>query len=106
MAEKNTGMQKLNVDYTEYETNLPRTFFARKAWEREDHRQIKAFLPAVIVEILVKPGDQVETGQRLMVIEAMKMRNNVFSPCSGRVVSVPVKSGDRVMKKQLLVRLE
>lgn len=105
MTEKKDKNEILNVDYTEYETTLPENFFKRKKWKKEDLRQVKAFIPAVIIKVLVKPGDEIEEGQTLLIMEAMKMNNNVSASISGKVSSVSVKPGDRVVKDQLLIRL-
>ena len=64
---------------------------------------LTAPLPGTIVELFVKPGDKVEAGQVLLVIEAMKMKNSIRSTFSGTVDKVLVNQGQSVAHKQALV---
>jgi acetyl/propionyl-CoA carboxylase alpha subunit/acetyl-CoA carboxylase carboxyltransferase component len=52
---------------------------------RDDEGDIRALGPAVVVQLSVKAGDRVEAGQRVAVLEAMKMETAVVSPCAGTV---------------------
>jgi biotin carboxyl carrier protein len=61
-------------------------------------------LPGTVVNIFVKPGDKVEAGQVVLVIEAMKMRNSMRSPYSGVVSEVLVSEGQGVAHKQALIK--
>ena len=58
-----------------------------------------------IVEVRCQPGDEVQQGQVLLVIESMKMNNELRSPSAGVVESVPVTAGQRVKAAELLVAL-
>ena len=68
----------------------------------ENH--LAAPMPGDIVEILVKPGDQVCVGQELCVLEAMKMKNILRSPRDGVVASIEVTLGQSVKYGDVLVR--
>jgi glutaconyl-CoA/methylmalonyl-CoA decarboxylase subunit gamma len=59
-------------------------------------KRITAPIPGVVVSILVKKEDQVEIGQELCIIEAMKMRNAIRSPRSGKIKDVHVLPGQTV----------
>ncbi len=61
-------------------------------------------LPGTVVNIFVKPGDKVEAGQVVLVIEAMKMRNNIRSPYSGTIREVLANEGESVAHKQALIK--
>lgn len=67
---------------------------------------IKSPLPGVILSLNVKEGDTVKVGQRLLVLEAMKMENNIDSDKEGRITAVKVKQGDSVMEGDVLVVIE
>jgi biotin carboxyl carrier protein len=67
---------------------------------------IIAPMPGLIVRINVVPGDTVEAGQGVVVMEAMKMENELRATSSGRVRSVDVAPGTAVEKGALLVSLE
>ena len=60
-------------------------------------------LPGTVTEIFVLPGAQVEVGQPVCVIEAMKMKNSIRADRSGTIASVPVSPGQSVKHKQVLV---
>lgn len=66
--------------------------------------EITAPLPGTVVEIFVKAGDKVETGQVVLVIEAMKMKNSIRATRSGTVETVHVSAGESVAHKQALVK--
>lgn len=63
-------------------------------------------LPGVIVALLVKPGDNVEHGQELCTLEAMKMKNAIRSNRQGTIASVEVNVGDQVNHGQVLLSFE
>ncbi len=63
-------------------------------------------VPGKIVDVLVKPGDAVEEGALLLILEAMKMENELHAPKKGIVKAVLVNKGDQAEKGQLLVALE
>jgi biotin carboxyl carrier protein len=64
---------------------------------------IKSPLPGIILDISVKPGDIVKLGSRLLVLEAMKMENNIDSDKEGTVLSVSVNKGDSVLEGDTLL---
>jgi biotin carboxyl carrier protein len=63
-------------------------------------------MPGKIVEVLVSEGDSVEKGQGLVIVEAMKMENEVRSPIDGEVKEIKVKPGDTVEGGVVLVIVE
>ena len=67
---------------------------------------IKAPLPGTIIQVLVKVGDKVTIGQKLLTMEAMKMENNVLSEKDGIVRTINIKPGDTVMQNDVLVEIE
>lgn len=63
-------------------------------------------LPGTILAIKVSEGDAVSRGQTLVVLEAMKMENEIPAPADGKVSSIKVKKGDSVSTGDLLLILE
>ncbi|MCA9264645.1 MAG: biotin/lipoyl-binding protein [Planctomycetales bacterium] len=63
-------------------------------------------MAGVIQSVSVKPGDSVQVGQTLVVLEAMKMENQITAPAAGTVREVNVKAGDSVGEGQVLVVVE
>ncbi|WP_322805889.1 biotin/lipoyl-containing protein [Thermanaerothrix sp.] len=64
---------------------------------------VKAPLPGIITAIAVRPGDQVQHGQELLTLEAMKMKNAIRATRPGTIAAVHVHVGDQVQHGQILV---
>jgi biotin carboxyl carrier protein len=64
---------------------------------------ISSPLPGVILDIFVQVGDIVNIGQRLLVLEAMKMENNIEADKAGKVISISKNKGDSVMEGDVLI---
>jgi biotin carboxyl carrier protein len=69
-------------------------------------QNIVAPMPGKVIRMLVKPGDAVEAGQGLAVVEAMKMQNEMKAPRAARVLEVRSRDGDTVAAGETLVVLE
>jgi biotin carboxyl carrier protein len=69
-------------------------------------KNVSAPMPGKVVRLLVREGDPVDSGQGLVVIEAMKMQNEMKAPRRGRVAEVRVGDGDTVAAGDTLVVLE
>jgi len=69
-------------------------------------RKITAPLPGVILELRVKEGDQVKTGDTLLVMEAMKMENNILAEHTGVIKEIKIRKGDAVLQGDLLIEIE
>ena len=67
---------------------------------------VKAPMPGTILDVKVNSGDTVSEGQVLMVLEAMKMENDIVAPKAGTVASVNVKKGDSVNRDDLLASIQ
>jgi biotin carboxyl carrier protein len=66
---------------------------------------IKAPMPGVVVEVLVRPGQPVKSGEVLVILESMKMQNELKSPRGGQVHAVRVSAGDKVDPNAILVTI-
>jgi biotin carboxyl carrier protein len=80
------------------EVRDPRSWRARKqgALETEGRQQILAPMPGKVIRLLVRVGDEVAAGQGLIVVEAMKMQNEICSPKKGKVERLQAKEGQPV----------
>lgn len=67
---------------------------------------IKAPMPGLVVKIDTEVGAEVQKGDKLIIIEAMKMENALASPISGKVKNIKAKEGDAVEKNTVLIELE
>ncbi len=62
-------------------------------------------MPGLVVTVPVKEGQQIEKGQVLVILESMKMQNELKSPRTGKVEHVRVKAGESVEQRQLLLSI-
>ncbi len=62
-------------------------------------------MPGLVVAVPVTQGEQVQKGQNLVILESMKMQNEIKAPREGTVSRVRVKSGDNVDQHQVLLTL-
>lgn len=64
---------------------------------------IKSPLPGTILDIFVREGDEVKMGQKLLLLEAMKMENNIEADKAGKIISIKKNKGDAVMEGDILI---
>jgi len=103
---KKSDIATLVIGDTAYETTLTRKFASRKRYEKRDPRLVVAHIPGVIQVVRVKAGEAVRRGAPLLVLEAMKMANDMTAPLDGKVRAVHVRPGQMVAKGELLAELE
>lgn len=96
----------LNIDGTGYKTKLTEKFLQRKSWKLPDDKLIRSFIPGTIIKVYVKKGQPVKKGDKLLVLEAMKMKNRLLVPHAGKVRTVYIKEGETVAKDQLLIKMD
>ncbi len=73
---------------------------------RKGDKEVRAFMPGKVVEVLIAVGDEVSKDQGVLIIEAMKMENEVRTSASGKVKEIRVSPGQAVESGELLVVLE
>ena len=66
---------------------------------------IKSPLPGVILQVYVKEGDAVKVGTKLLMLEALKMENNINADKEGVIKSIKVKAGDSVLEGDVLIEI-
>ncbi|BEG98199.1 acetyl-CoA carboxylase biotin carboxyl carrier protein [Bacteroides sedimenti] len=67
---------------------------------------VKSPLPGIILDIKVKVGDTVKKGQTVLILEAMKMENNIHAEKDGKVTAINVNNGDSVLEGTDLIVIE
>ncbi len=101
------GQVRVNGRAFEVEVFDPRSMRGRKSGAAGEGRQsVKAMMPGKVIRVLVSEGDSVEAGQGLIVVEAMKMQNEMKSPKAGRVAEVKTKSDATVAAGEVLIVIE
>jgi methylmalonyl-CoA carboxyltransferase small subunit len=71
-----------------------------------DDKVCRSPMAGIVVRVNVQTGQQIQTNDILMVLEAMKMETNITAPVTGRVKAVNVQAGDSVQVQQVLVEFE
>jgi biotin carboxyl carrier protein len=89
------------------EVRDPRQFRGKNARRgAEGLQMVTAPMPGRVVRVMASAGGAVTAGEPLMVVEAMKMQNELRAPRSGKVTSVPVREGDTVAAGDVLAIIE
>jgi biotin carboxyl carrier protein len=70
------------------------------------HLVIKASMPGLVKNILVKVGDEIAKSSQVLVLEAMKMENSIQAPSKGKVKAIKTEIGANVEKNQVLIEFE
>jgi len=95
-----------DLDGDVYTTTLSNKYKNRKPHERKDPKKILSFIPGTIQKVFVQVGDKVMPGDKLLILEAMKMKNILTTTVEGTVKAVYAELGKMVANKQVLVELE
>lgn len=85
--------------------SLKRKRFLAEQGDVSSSVPIEAPMPGKIIDILVEEGSEVKEGEPIIILEAMKMQNEILSHVSGVVKLVEVKKGDSVMKDDLMIEI-
>ena len=96
----------LQIEETNYFTLFTKKFENRKAYKPSDPKMIHSYIPGTILKILVREGKQMKVGEPIMILEAMKMRNIVTLPVSGKLKAIYVKEGETIPKNFLIAEVE
>jgi len=99
----------LVVDHYRFDIEVtdPREWSPKSRGRTGDGVQtIAAPMPGKIVRVLVAAGDEVKTGQGLLVVEAMKMQNEMRAPRGGRVLTIAALEGATVVAGEVLATIE
>jgi biotin carboxyl carrier protein len=96
----------LNINSSLYKTRISKKFAARKAYAPVNPKYILSFIPGTVMDIMVSPGQTVNKGESLLILDAMKMQNLMKSSLDGTIKTILVKKGDKVSKGTLLIEME
>ncbi len=105
-CDKNDNCQTLVIEETEYRTLLNNRFLNRKIWKAPDPKMIFSVIPGRILTVYVKEGQKLNTGDPLVILEAMKMRNVVRMPADGSVKKINVEEGSIIPKGHLILEID
>jgi biotin carboxyl carrier protein len=100
---KKEQYKSLLIENIKYRTLFTKKYQDKKPYTPKDIKKISAFIPGTITNIYVAPKKKVKMGDKLLVLEAMKMRNDIIAPMDGTIKEVYVKEGDKVTKEKILI---
>ena len=86
--------------------SMQRKKFLDKGKGKSDKASIIAPMPGKIVDVLVKEGADVSKGEPVLILEAMKMQNELQSPVDGKVIAVNARANTNVNKDEVLVEIK
>lgn len=99
-------LKKITLRGETYYTTFTKKFENHKKWQKTDPKKLVSVIPGTVKEIFVKAGDVIKASDKLLILEAMKMMNTIYSPGDGKIKSVMVKVGDRIPKSTLMIEFE
>jgi len=98
-----------DISYTftvETPFSMQRMKVLNKQKGKAEKEYVKAPMPGKIIDVLVREGGQVLRGESVVILEAMKMQNEIISPVNGHVLKVSAKPNTNVMKDDVLVEIK
>ena len=104
MAEEKE-LKNLIIQGAVYKTTLTQKFEERVKWEAPNDNFLYSFISGTIIDIFVKPKDKVKKGETLLLLEAMKMQNQVRMPFDGEVVNIYVTKNEIIPRKHLMIEI-
>lgn len=99
-------IKTLVIDEGKYKTLLTKKFLQRKTWQPTDPTKVTSFIPGIVGKVFVSEGDFVEEGGKLIVLEAMKMKNIITVPYSGIIKKINVKEGQSIPKGHIIAEID
>ncbi|WP_297096801.1 biotin/lipoyl-containing protein [uncultured Draconibacterium sp.] len=102
MAEEKE-LKNLVVQGAVYKTTYTKKFENRVNYTSPDPNELYSFIPGTIIDLFVKPKQKVKEGETLLLLEAMKMENQVRMPFDGEIVKIHVKKGEVIPNRHLMI---
>jgi pyruvate carboxylase len=94
-----------NIDKTPKAQPIQR-YAMRKVFTAVNANLITAFMPGTVGQIFVKKGDKVKQGETIVILQCMKMDNELQAPFDAKIKTICVKTGENVVKDHVLIELE
>ena len=89
-----------------YKTTFTKKFENRVNWEVPNINLLHSFIPGTVIDIFVKPREKVKEGQTLLLLEAMKMQNQIRMPFDGEIVAIHVKKDQVIPNRHLMIEIK
>ncbi|MDX8340855.1 biotin/lipoyl-containing protein [Draconibacterium sp. IB214405] len=105
MAEEKE-LKNLVIQGAVYKTTYTKRFENRVNYVSPDPNELYSFIPGTIIDLFVKTKQKVKEGETLLLLEAMKMENQVRMPFDGEIVKIHVKKGEVIPNRHLMIEIK
>lgn len=105
-SSKEVAYKMLNIEDTKYKTIITKKFENRKVWQVADPSLVSSLIPGTVSKLFVSEGDKIIEGDKLLVLDAMKMKNTIRVPYSGIIRKVNVEEGQSIPKGFIMIELD
>jgi biotin carboxyl carrier protein len=105
MAEEKE-LKNLVIQGAVYKTTYTQRFENRVKYVTPDPNELYSFIPGTIIDIFIKTKQKVKEGETLLLLEAMKMENQVRMPFDGEIVKIHVKKGEVIPNRHLMIEIK
>lgn len=102
----NDELVSFRVYIAEYKTKLTTKYKNRKKWTPPNSNHVLALIPGTILRLNVKEKQRVKEGETLLILEAMKMENNITMPFDGEITAIHVEIGKIVTKNYIMIEVK
>jgi len=99
-------LKDLIISGVAYKTTYTRNFEQRVNCEAPYENMLYSFIPGTIIDIFVKPKQKLKEGDTILLLEAMKMQNQVRMPFDGEIVKINVKKDEVIPNRYLMVEIK
>ena len=112
IIEKNQNRYTVLINGVSYSFSIetPISYKRRKYLDKQKSNKkievVEAPMPGKIIDVLVEAGAEVKRGEALIILEAMKMQNEILAPINGKVSKVLIKQNDTVIKEDILIEID
>lgn len=89
-----------------YKTTYTRKFEERQVWEQPNQNLLYSFIPGTVIDIYAKTKQKLKEGETILLLEAMKMQNQVRMPFDGEIVKIHVKKDQVIPKNYLMLEIK
>lgn len=105
MAEEKE-LKNLIIQGAVYKTTFTKKFENRVNYETPNENMLYSFIPGTIIDIFVKTRQKVKEGETLLLLEAMKMQNQVRMPFDGEIVKIHVTKDEVIPNRHLMIEIK
>jgi biotin carboxyl carrier protein len=106
MKDDNQELVDFQILSLKYKTRLTRKFKERKKYQVPDPKKVRSVIPGTVTDVKVKEGQKVKAGEVLLLLEAMKMVNEIRMPFDGKIKKVNVEKGQKIPKDFVMIEID